>query len=620
METYARQRTTHSNSLEEMANVLLDTMQGILICLDHQHSIVDVSKTVKRVFGFEQNEIIGLSILLFVEESERDAFRKFLLQPCQVSEICSVRMMTGTTNDYRQVKVHRKNKFPFETHDVHSTTMKSNGSNRTILVLTFDDSAYLDINLFDTVKQEFYTKMNLMGEILFEDHRGSLITGYLPNELISHSIFNFVHHDDRLVKLHALWKCVTSSSSKLQWRFTARDGSLVFLNTEYKLVSNHSNRDVIVARNELLTSAQQNQFEELQAAWRHQCAADIKGNSSSFKLIPTSDVDPTSIPAGECRITVPALNMCFSTNKLQSLNINGNIFEGTKTIRPLTIHDYIQILVEHEKNPDYELVQLIQNISSLASRQKTPMESASPSTIERKKVETNDSLVRGILNTPMKSNHEKPTTGESSTLVQLLHSDSSTMRNPNGNSSKTNQSPMDGESIQQQQIDFMKKYRSAKAKLESQLEMTRTHERINGGQMNDVMKRNTILHKLAQLESIKQKHLARTIELNRQQKDFQYSSPKSNSIEQNGTTPTPTPTQYQNSPFYSSNPYELTPPVSMYSDNTPTRVKTPSFDEFLSPTPSYHPVTPSPVSLHSYLNLSYGEPNSMMKQDPGFPF
>jgi hypothetical protein len=29
---------------------------------------------------------------------------------------------------------------------------------------------------------------------------------------------------------------------------------------------------------------QRAQFDELQAAWRHQCAADIKGNSSSFKM------------------------------------------------------------------------------------------------------------------------------------------------------------------------------------------------------------------------------------------------------------------------------------------------------------------------------------------------
>jgi hypothetical protein len=37
-----------------MGNVLLDVMQGTLVCLDSYHMIVDVSKTVKHYFGFEQ--------------------------------------------------------------------------------------------------------------------------------------------------------------------------------------------------------------------------------------------------------------------------------------------------------------------------------------------------------------------------------------------------------------------------------------------------------------------------------------------------------------------------------------------------------------------------------------
>jgi hypothetical protein len=45
---------------------------------------------------------------------------------------------------------------------------------------------------------------------------------------------------------------VTTGSSKLQWRLNARDGSLVFLQTEYKLIGNHQNQDTIVARNEVL--------------------------------------------------------------------------------------------------------------------------------------------------------------------------------------------------------------------------------------------------------------------------------------------------------------------------------------------------------------------------------
>ena len=52
--------------------------------------------------------------------------------------------------------------------------------------------------------------------------------------------------------LFDLYLGVTSGSSKLQWRFIARDGSPVYLQTEYKLIADHQNQDTIVARNEVL--------------------------------------------------------------------------------------------------------------------------------------------------------------------------------------------------------------------------------------------------------------------------------------------------------------------------------------------------------------------------------
>ena len=138
--------------------------------------------------------------------------------------------MMNNTNDYRQVKIQRKRKLTQEHAgkgereksvsvsfideefdlDVHSTTPRHTCSVGTVLLVTIEESLFIDITLHDTQKQEFYTKMNLIGEITFEDHRGALITGYLPSELIRKSIFHIVYHDDRLVKLHALWKCKTA--------------------------------------------------------------------------------------------------------------------------------------------------------------------------------------------------------------------------------------------------------------------------------------------------------------------------------------------------------------------------------------------------------------------------
>ncbi|CAF3994836.1 unnamed protein product [Rotaria sordida] len=80
---YAHQRQQNRLPLEEMGNVLLDAMQGTLICLDNHNIIIDVSKTIKNYFGFEQAEIVGLSILLLIEDSERDLFSKFLSSSSQ---------------------------------------------------------------------------------------------------------------------------------------------------------------------------------------------------------------------------------------------------------------------------------------------------------------------------------------------------------------------------------------------------------------------------------------------------------------------------------------------------------------------------------------------------------
>jgi len=49
-----QQRQQSRFSFEEMGNILLDAMQGTLVCLDNHHIIVNVSKTVKHYFGFEQ--------------------------------------------------------------------------------------------------------------------------------------------------------------------------------------------------------------------------------------------------------------------------------------------------------------------------------------------------------------------------------------------------------------------------------------------------------------------------------------------------------------------------------------------------------------------------------------
>jgi len=207
------------------------------------------------------------------------------------------------------------------------------------------------------------------------------------------------------------------------------------------------------------------------------------------------------------------------------------------------------------------------------------------------------------------------------------------------NQSKSNSNPLNPETLQQQHMDFLKKYKSAKAKLESQLELVRNQEAMNGTQANDITKRNTILNKLSQLENIKNKHLARRHDLKRQtttittavpvnnieQKDFLgslFSSSSPNSIgilsTDNNNTPT-TPTNSIPSPlslFSSSNDQS----TSFYQHQRTSSQQfdpgqTPLFDELLTPPLSSSPYIPvqnnnPSISVHSYMNVSYQGPSN----------
>ncbi|CAF1305733.1 unnamed protein product [Adineta steineri] len=143
------------------------------------------------------------------------------------------------------------------------------------------------------------------------------------------------------------------------------------------------------------------------------------------------------------------------------------------------------------------------------------------SSLHRK--QDSDSTMHDILSNSATSNHEKQS-GDS--LAGLLNNNNNVQqdiaRMPTFqqqiqmNRSKTNHVPLNSETIQQQHYDFIKKYKSAKTKLESQLKAARAQELTSGGQPSDMIKRNTILNKLSQLEAIKNKHLTRTIELKRQ--------------------------------------------------------------------------------------------------------
>ena len=194
-------------------------------------------------------------------------------------------------------------------------------------------------------------------------------------------------------------------------------------------------------------------------AVRSRSVNDSYGASFPFRLVSPTESESSFTSHGSCRICVPSLNMCFTTNKLQPLNIVGNIFDGTKLSRPLTIQDYISILIDNDKYIDGELATMITNIKSLTARYRRLNETEKPQadasgqmkwirgcvhhllelTLDNKtepkgppesspvppntsihRKQDSDLIVRGILSSAMQSNHSKPE-DPPSTLTRLLN-------------------------------------------------------------------------------------------------------------------------------------------------------------------------------------------------------
>lgn len=200
------------------------------------------------------------------------------------------------------------------------------------------------------------------------------------------------------MEMHCSWWHISFSSNRIQtssqsfrWRYhrgekrsskveqSRRCSDVFFWEKRIRLVRyknlnsrNYRQRGDINAQRILKEIALHSRNVDLifKSAWKENCDIHF--------LVSPSDADPSSIPANECRIAVPSLNMCFTTNKLQPLTIEGNIFDLAKPRRPLTIQDYLQILIEHDQFIDSELAQMMSSIQTLTARFRRSSEMEKP--------------------------------------------------------------------------------------------------------------------------------------------------------------------------------------------------------------------------------------------------
>ncbi|CAH0545897.1 unnamed protein product [Brassicogethes aeneus] len=105
---------------------------------------------------------------------------------------------------------------------------------------------------------QFVSRHALDGKFLFVDQRATLVLGFLPQELLGSSMYEYYHHDD----IHAIAEChkvALQSTERVNtnvYRFRTKDGGFVRLQSEWKAFKNPWTKEIeyLIAKNNLVLS------------------------------------------------------------------------------------------------------------------------------------------------------------------------------------------------------------------------------------------------------------------------------------------------------------------------------------------------------------------------------
>ncbi|XP_015429416.1 PREDICTED: hypoxia-inducible factor 3-alpha-like [Dufourea novaeangliae] len=258
---------------------------GFCIVVTTTGKIVHVSPHVQEHLGHTQTEMLGHSLYDFIHPKDRNELTEKLTpddMPGAVSSSLLLPQITDATNDSStssqdtssssarsERKPFREQRRYFDLRMLHRTASRrehiqykwveisgtltlaetvknskshSSRSQHRELGSTSNDIIFVGIArllmkqpitgipMIDVNKDEYYTRHLVDGRILYCDHRVSMVTGYLAEEVSGLSAFKFMHKDDlwwAMIALHQMY--VHAQCGYSCYRLLSKTGEFIYL-------------------------------------------------------------------------------------------------------------------------------------------------------------------------------------------------------------------------------------------------------------------------------------------------------------------------------------------------------------------------------------------------------
>ncbi|XP_063642918.1 basic helix-loop-helix ARNT-like protein 2 isoform X4 [Pan troglodytes] len=271
----------------ELRHLILKTAEGFLFVVGCERGkILFVSKSVSKILNYDQASLTGQSLFDFLHPKDvakvKEQLSSFDISPreklidAKTGLQVHSNLHTGRTHVYsgsrrsffcriKSCKIsvkeehgclpNSKKKEHRKFYTIHCTgylrswppnivgmeeerNSKKDNSNFTCLVAIGRLQPYIvpqnsgEINVKPT---EFITRFAVNGKFVYVDQRATAILGYLPQELLGTSCYEYFHQDDHnnLTDKH---KAVLQSKEKIltdSYKFRAKDGSFVTLKSQW---------------------------------------------------------------------------------------------------------------------------------------------------------------------------------------------------------------------------------------------------------------------------------------------------------------------------------------------------------------------------------------------------
>uniref|UniRef100_A0A3B3ZYS7 Uncharacterized protein n=1 Tax=Periophthalmus magnuspinnatus TaxID=409849 RepID=A0A3B3ZYS7_9GOBI len=275
---------------EDLRHLLLRAADGFLLVVTCDRAkILFISESVSQVLNFSRLELMGQSLFDFIHHKDIHKVKEPLAKPqahphashmstgSRRSFFCRMKhsRVTAKQDDNSLLPTSSKKKDSYKYCTLHCTGYMGSWPSSdldsepdlepfplyclvTVCRLHPHSSSQTTKDQVNTKPTEFITRYSIDGKFIFVDQQATTITGYLPQEVLGTSCYEYIHHDD-LHHLAEKHREVLRSKEKIEtqcYKFKTKYGSYVNLQSQWFSFTNPWTKEIefIVSLNRVVTS------------------------------------------------------------------------------------------------------------------------------------------------------------------------------------------------------------------------------------------------------------------------------------------------------------------------------------------------------------------------------